>query len=61
MAAVVGRVNHHGDVLKILGGRADHGGPADIDVFNQLFEFHAGLGGGFFKGIEVDGDQVDAL
>ena len=49
------------DIVKILGGGADHGGSADIDVFDQLFEGHTGLGGGFFEGVEIDHDHVDGL
>ena len=35
---VIGGRDDDGDVLIILGGGADHGGAADIDVLDQLFE-----------------------
>jgi hypothetical protein len=47
--------------VKILGGGADHGRSADIDVLDQLFESHAGLGGGFFEGVKIYDDHVDRL
>src|SRR5208282_6433731 len=56
---VVSRRSDDGDVVKILGGGADHGGSADVDVLNQLLESHAGLGGSFFEGVEIHDDHVD--
>ena len=47
--------------MKILGGGADHGGSADVDVLDQLFESHAGLGSSFFEGVEIHHDHVDRL
>ncbi len=47
--------------MKILGGGANHGRSADVDVLDQLFERHAWLGCGFFEGIEIDHDHVDRL
>ncbi len=58
---VVGRGGDHGDIVKILGGGADHGGSADVDVLDQLFKSHAGLGSGFFKRVEIHDDHVDRL
>ena len=58
---IVGRRRDDGDIVKILGGGADHGGSADVDVLDQLLERHAGLGGGFFEGVEIDHDHVDGL
>ena len=58
---VVSRRSNDGDVVKILGGGADHGWPADVDVFDQLFKSYARLGGGFFEGVEIDHDHVDWL
>jgi len=57
---VIGGIGDDGDILVVLGGGADHGGPADVDVFDQLFEVDAGLGGGFLEGVEIDDDHVDA-
>ena len=47
--------------MKILGGGADHGRSADIDVLDQLFKSHARLGGGFFEGVKIYDDHVDRL
>ncbi len=56
---VVGGGSDDGDVVKILGGRADHGGAADIDVLDQFFEGDSGLGRGFLEGVEIHDDHVD--
>ena len=56
---VVGGRRDDGDVVKILGGGADHGGAADVDVLDQFFEGHAGLGRGFFEGVEIHDHHVD--
>ena len=58
---VVGDGGDDGDVLKVLGGGADHGGAADVDVFDDLMEGDAGGGGGGLKGVEVDDDEVDGF
>ena len=50
---------HHGDVLVILGGGADHGGAADIDIFDEFFERRAGLFGHLFEAIEVDHHHIN--
>ena len=47
--------------MKILGGGADHGRSADVDVLDQLFEGHAGLGSSFFEGVEIHHDHVNRL
>ena len=56
---VVGRRRDNGDIVKVLGGRADHRRSADIDVLDQLFEGNSRLGGSFFEGVEVDDYHVD--
>ena len=60
-SGIVGHAGDDGDVFKVLGGGADHGGAADVDVFDQMAEGDAGLGGGFLKGVEIDDDHVDGL
>ncbi len=42
----------------VLGRGADHGGPADIDVFHAVIIARA-RGDGRLEGVEVDDDQVD--
>ena len=32
---VIAGVHHHGDVRVVLGGGADHGGAADVDVLDS--------------------------
>ena len=58
---VIGDARDDGDVFKVLGSGADHRGAADVDVFDQMAEGYAGLGGGFLKGVEVDHHHVDGL
>ncbi len=60
-SGVVGDAGDDGDVFKVFGGGADHRGAADIDVFNQMAEGYAGLGGGFLKGVEVHHHHIDGL
>ena len=50
-----------GDELVVLGGRADHAGPADIDVLDRLFERALGFRDRLLERVEVDADQVDRL
>jgi hypothetical protein len=56
---VVFRRGHHGDILVVLGGGAQHGGPADIDILDELRQRRAGLGGHFLETVEVDHHHVD--
>ncbi len=58
---VVGGGGDDGDVFEVFRGGADHGGAADVDVFDDLGEGDAGLLGGGFEGVEVDDDHVDGL
>ncbi len=58
--AVVVRIDHHRDVAVVLGRRADHGGAADVDVFDRIFEAAVGVGDGLLEGIQIDRHQVDA-
>ncbi len=59
MACVVGGRGDHGDVLPVLGRRADHRGSADVDVLDQLFERRVFLRGDLFEFVEIDADQID--
>ena len=45
--------------LVVLGRRAEHGRPADVDVLDGVLERHVGLGDGHLERIEVHRDQVD--
>jgi hypothetical protein len=45
----------------VLGGRADHARPADVDVLDRLVERHARLAHRLLERVEVDADQVDRL
>ena len=56
---VVGGRSDDGDVVKILGGGADHRRSADVDVLDQFFERDAGLGRGFLEGVEIHDHHVD--
>ena len=60
-AAVAARVGDHGHALEVLGGGADHGRPADIDVLDDLFLGDAAAAGDFLEGIEADDHHVDGL
>jgi len=46
---VVGGGRDYGNVVKILGGGADHGRSADVDVLDQFFEATRGLAAVFSK------------
>ncbi len=58
-AVIVGRLDHDGNVLVVLGGGADHGRAADVDVLDGVFQGATGLGDGGGEGIEVDHHHVD--
>ena len=47
--------------MKILGGGADHGRSADVDVLDEFFEVYARFGGSFFEGVEIHYHHVDGL
>ncbi len=57
---VVGRVDHDRDVGVVLGGAADHRGPADVDLLDDVVEAGAG-GDGLGEGVEVPDEQVEGL
>jgi hypothetical protein len=54
-------VGQHAHVLPVLGGAAHHGGAADVDVLDRVFQRATGLGHGGFKRVEVDHQQVDGV
>ncbi len=58
-AGVIIGIGDNGDEIMILGGGADHGRAADIDILHQIIT--AGIrprqGGG--KGVEVDNHQIN--
>jgi len=56
---VVAGLGDDGYVLEVLGGGADHGWAADIDVFDEMAEGDIGLRCSLFEGVEVDDDHVD--
>ena len=58
-AVVVLRVNHHGHARGVLGGGAQHGGTADVDVLDGVRVRDVGLGNGLLELIEVDDHEVD--
>lgn len=56
---VVGGIGDDGDTGVVLGGGADHGGAADVDVLDGIFQGDVGLGHGLAEGVEVHAHQVD--
>ena len=57
---VVGGLDHHGHVGVVLGGGADHGRPADVDVLDAILEGGA-FGDGRLERIEVHHQEIDRL
>jgi hypothetical protein len=55
---VVVRVDEHGDIGMVLGGRADHGLPADIDILDARGKIRAARGR-VLERIEVDDHHID--
>jgi hypothetical protein len=47
--------------LLFLDAAANHARPADIDIFNRLFQRTARLGDRLFKRVEIDAHQVNRL
>ena len=58
-AVVLVGAGQDGDVGVVLGGRADQGGPADVDVLDRLGQGCVGPRDGGLERIQVDDDQVD--
>ena len=63
-AAVVLGVGDDADaallVAVVLGRGAHHGGAADVDVLDRVFQRAVGLGHGLLEGVEVHHHEVDA-
>jgi len=53
------RVDDDQHVPVVLGGGANHGRTADVDVLNGLFQCDARFGYRLAEGVEVHRDQVD--
>ena len=59
---VVGRGDDDRHVLEVLGGRADEGHAADVDVLDDVAAVGRGRAGGdALEGVEVHDDEVDGL
>jgi hypothetical protein len=58
---VVGGIHDDADVGAVLRRRADHGGPADVDLLHGLRQGHVRLRDGGLERIQVHHDQVDLL
>lgn len=58
---IVGRVGDDGNARGVLGGRAQHGRTADVDVLDGIREGDLGVGDGLLELVQVDDDQVDQL
>ena len=58
---IVAGIADNGDCGEVLGGAAEHGGTAYVDVLNGVLERAAGLGHRGLEGIEVYADHVDGL
>jgi hypothetical protein len=58
---VVGRVDDDGHGRVVFGGRPDHGGPADVDVFHAHLKGRGlgRIGHRLAEGVQVDDDDVD--
>src|SRR5690606_15861055 len=60
-AGVIAGVDHDGDVLVVLGGGANHGRAADIDVLDGVRQGAARPGHSGGERVEVDRHQVDRV
>ena len=59
--AVIGRVNDYEDGGEVLGGGANHGGAADVYVFEGVLEGRAVGADDLDEGVEVGGHDVYGL
>ncbi len=57
---VIFGIDHHRHIVVVLGGGADHGGAADVDILDRLLIARA-FGDGGFERVEVRNQQIDAL
>ena len=60
-AGVLRGVGQHRHVLPVLGRRAHHGRPADVDVFDRVFKRATGLGHRGLERVQVDHQQIDGV
>ena len=51
--------NDDGHILPILGGGANHCGPADVDILDQFFERSVLLGGHLLELVQAHRHQID--
>src|SRR5271163_843635 len=58
-AGVVGGIGDNRYAFEVFCGGAQHGGAADVDVFDELFGCQALLGGGGFERVEIYDDEID--
>ena len=56
---VVGGFDDDADILIVFRRGADHGGAADVDVFDEVFGGGVRIRGNFFEGVEIDADEID--
>ena len=56
---VIGRVGNHGHGVGVLGGGAQHGRAADIDVLDGIRKGDVGVGNGLLELIEIHDHHVD--
>src|SRR5690554_149519 len=59
--AVVGSVHHDGDIVVVLGGGANHGGAADVDVLDGSRQVTVRIRHGLFERIQVHHHHVDGV
>ena len=56
---VIGRVDHDGHILMVLGGGTEHRRTTDVNFFDRLFESHPRFGDRLLEGVEIDDHHVD--
>ena len=57
--SVIGGIGYDRHAFEILGGGTNHGGAADVDIFDQFFSGDAGLARGSRERIEIYHHHVD--
>ena len=58
-STVVTGIDDDSDEAVILGRSPDHGGAADIDILDGIFQCAVLPGHGLFKGVQVDDHHID--
>ena len=58
---IIGRINNNSNMLKILCSSPEHGGAADVDIFNGMGHCAVRIPGGLVKGIEIYRDKIYLL